>query len=192
MRRVANPFFSGVISEKYKKTDDEQIRKRQQNAREGQHKKYLERKRRAKRKIQVPDGEFCPKCDYRPLKKTKVISSRYIIDLVLTRNGIRKTITEYYGFKGYCPKCGRQHVPPGTKKFGIGQAYGHGIGAWIVYQRVELRLSYDNIVRCLEEHFNESVRSSLCVDRLNQFGKKYSETTDLILKQLLQTGLCPF
>lgn len=168
-------------------SDNEQIRKRQQNARKAQHKKDLERKRRAKRKIQVPDEKFCPKCDQIPLRRTKIVSRRYIIDLILMRNGIRKAVTEYWGFQGYCSKCYRNHIPPEIKKYGIKQAYGHGFGAWIVYQRVELRLSYDNIVNSLREQFNESIRASLCIDMINRFAINYAETIDLILHRLLQS-----
>jgi len=175
------------FSQNQKSADDDQIRKQRQNARKAQHEKYLERKRRAKRKVQVPDDELCPKCGYSPLKKTSVISRRHIIDLILTQNGITKAITEYFGFKGYCAKCQRNQIPLGIKKYGINQAYDHGLGAWIVYQRVELRLSYDNIVRSLEEQFNESIRPSLCIDMIRRFGVDYTETRDLILERLLQS-----
>ena len=83
-------------------SEEDRIRKRQENARnarKGQHRKELKRKRRAKRKIQVPDGEVCPKCNHSPLKKSNVISKRYIIDLILMKNGIRKAVTEYSGFQ---------------------------------------------------------------------------------------------
>lgn len=175
------------FSQGHESSDDDQIRKRQQNARKAQHMKYLERKRKAKRKIQVPDGDSCPKCGYGPLRKTEAVSKRYIIDLIFTRNGIRKAFIEYFGFKGYCIKCQREQVPPGIKKYGIVQAFGHGLGAWIVYHRVELRLSYDNIVRALEEQFSESIRPSSCVDIIKRFGKEYAKSRDLILEHLLQS-----
>jgi len=175
------------FSQDQRKSDDNEIRKQRQNARKAQHEKYLERKRRAKRKIRVQNIEICPECNHKPLQESKKVSRRYIIDLILTRNGVRKAITEYFGFQGYCTKCQRNRIPPGVKKYGIKQAYGHGFGSWIVYQRVELRLSYDNIVKSLEEQFNESIRSSLCVDMIKRFGKDYSKTKDMILEQLLQS-----
>ena len=171
-------------------SEDERIRKRQENARKArkeQHKKELDRKRRAKRKIQVPDGKVCPSCNHKPLKRSNVISKRYIIDLILMKNGMRKVVTEYYGFKGYCPKCQRSYISPGIRKYGIKQAYGNGLGAWIVYQRVELRLSYDNIVKSIKEQFNESIVTSLCVDMINRFASFYTETKKLILRHLLQS-----
>jgi predicted RecB family nuclease len=169
---------------------EDRIRKRQENsrnARKGQHKKELDRKRRAKRKIQVPDGKICPRCNHEPLKRSNVISKRYIIDLILMKNGMRKVVTEYYGFKGYCTKCQRNYIPPGIRKYGIKQAYDHGIGAWIVYQRVELRLSYENIVKSIKEQFNESICLSFCVNMINRFASIYTETKKLILRNLLQS-----
>ena len=103
------------------------------------------------------------------------------------KNGMRKVVTEYSGFKGYCSKCQRNYISPGIRKYGIKQAYGHGIGAWIVYQRVELRLSYDNIVKSVKEQFNESIGTSLCVDMINRFALFYTETKELILRNLLQS-----
>src|SRR5215831_8675064 len=38
-----------------------------------------------------------PRCEYKPLKQTTAKSRRYIIDLVPTRNGVKKTIKQYTG-----------------------------------------------------------------------------------------------
>ena len=171
-------------------SEEDRIRKRQENsrnARKAQQRKDLERKRRAKRKIKVSDGEVCPQCNHRPLKRTNVISRRYIIDLILTKNGMRKAVTEYSGFLGYCTKCQQNQIPPGIRKYGINQAYGHGIGAWIIYQRVELRLSYGNIMKSLREQFNENISPKLCVDLIKRFALYYAETKELILRNLLQS-----
>jgi hypothetical protein len=41
----------------------------------------------------------------------RVVSECVIIDLVLTENGIEKTITRYLGTHGYCPKCYKFYAP---------------------------------------------------------------------------------
>jgi predicted RecB family nuclease len=172
-------------------SEEERIAKRKENsrnARKGQQKKYLERKRKAQRKIQVPNGEACPKCNHRPLKRTNAISKRYIIDLILMKSGMRKVITEYSGFQGYCSKCQRNQIPPEIRKYGIKQAYGHGIGAWVIYQRVELRLSYENIVKSIKEQFNENIGSSSFIDLINRFAVYYAGTKELILSNLLRSA----
>jgi hypothetical protein len=57
--------------------------------------------------VQVPHATCCATCGYAPLRSTARVSKRLLIDLVLTRNGVKKTITEYIGIQGYCPKCGK-------------------------------------------------------------------------------------
>jgi predicted RecB family nuclease len=178
-----------IFRQAEKLSEEDRIAKRKENsrnARKGQQKKYLERKRKAQRKIQVPDGEVCPKCNHSPLKRTSVISRRHIIDLILMRSGMRKVVNEYSGFQGYCTECQRNQIPPGIKKYGIKQAYGHGIGAWIVYQRMELRLSYENIVKSIKEQFNENIGPSSCMDLIKRFALYYAETKEIILRNLLQ------
>ena len=62
-----------------------------------QKKYYGNRKAEPKptRIIQVPSRSFCIDCDNELRKHPTHISRRIIIDLVLTKSGIRKTITEY-------------------------------------------------------------------------------------------------
>jgi hypothetical protein len=64
--------------------------------------------------VHVPIREVCPHHD-EPLRPSKRLSKRLIINLVFTKNGIRKTITEYVGIKGYCAKCCRCYAPPESK-----------------------------------------------------------------------------
>src|SRR4030095_9587561 len=45
--------------------------------------------------VQVPHETCCAHCGYTSLRPTERISQRLLIDLVLTRDGIRKTTTEY-------------------------------------------------------------------------------------------------
>src|SRR5713226_9319650 len=59
---------------------------------------------KATRVIQVPIGKVCPKHD-ELLRPTERIAKRLIIDLILAKKGIRKTITECVGLQGYCSKC---------------------------------------------------------------------------------------
>ena len=58
--------------------------------------------------VQVPHATCCATCGYAPLRPTARVSKRLLIDLVLTRHGVKKAITEYAGIQGYCPKCGKE------------------------------------------------------------------------------------
>jgi predicted RecB family nuclease len=61
--------------------------------------------KKVKRIIKVERGKVCPKCGHKPLRKTERMARRTIIDLALTKNGLRKTLIQYEGLQGYCIKC---------------------------------------------------------------------------------------
>jgi predicted RecB family nuclease len=90
------------------------------------HQKQESIRRKVKRIIQVERGVACPKCGYTPLRPTEEVVGRTIIDLVLTRSGVKKTLARYVGFKGYCIKCARIYAPPEIRKYERRQLYGHG------------------------------------------------------------------
>jgi predicted RecB family nuclease len=106
--------------------------------------------------VQVPHATCCATCGYAPLRPTARVSKRLLIDLVLTRNGVKKTITEYTGIQGYCPKCGKYQIPAALRTYGVRQLYGHGFKAWVAYHRVALRMPYGSIAEVLAEQFHET------------------------------------
>ncbi len=91
----------------------------------------------------APPGE-CPKCGHRPLQPTDKLAEKTIVDLVFTASGCRKTVTKYVGAHGYCRTCGRHYAPVEISAFGP-RLFGHGFQAWVIYQRLVLRLPYSAI-----------------------------------------------
>ncbi|MBK8902051.1 MAG: TM0106 family RecB-like putative nuclease [Anaerolineaceae bacterium] len=168
--------------------------KEEQRHRAGVKKGYQgQRKEKPKptRVIQVPPGKFCPKHEDEQLKPagqvSKRVSKRLIIDLVLTRSGIRKTVTEYVGVQAYCLKCHRYYAPPGIAKFGANQLYGHGFKAFVGYQRVSLRVTYASIAEVLREQFNEPEPEHYISKLIKDLGHYYSETERIIGEHLLMS-----
>ena len=137
--------------------------------------------------IKVPDGTVCPKCKNKLIQSSEQTSKRLIIDLVLTRSGIRKTITEYIGTQGHCSKCHRPYSPPGIRQYGPNQLYGHGFRAWVIYQRVALRMTYACIAEVVEELFNEKKIRSNIQRFIKDFGQYYVETEKIIVDHMLQS-----
>lgn len=152
-------------------------------------KKGYEGQRKVKPKatkiVQVPPGEYCPKHPCMPVKLSKHVSRRLIIDLAFTKNGVRKTITEYVGNQGYCPKCQRSYAPPGIRKYGSNTLYGAGFKAWYIYQRVALRLPYQSIEDVIEEQFGEKI-SVVSSSFIKDVAMNYVETEMSITKRLLE------
>jgi len=134
--------------------------------------------------IHVPAGEVCPHHD-EPLRPTELLSKRLIIDLVVAKNGMRKTITEYVGNQGYCTKCCRSYAPPEIRKYGANQLYGYGFQAWVVYQRVALRMTYDSIAEMITEQFHETIFSRYIVRFIRNLSVYYAEAEEGIIRHLL-------
>jgi hypothetical protein len=152
-----------------------------------QHQTLLDIRRRARKIIEISPDEICPKCHYKPLTPTTLISRRYIIDLVLTRYGLKKTIIQYAGTQGYCPKCQRNYAPERIRQYQRNSAYGYGFGAWVVYQRVALRLPYESIIESLAEQFSEKISIAQPLKFLKQYAAYYTETEKSITEHLLSS-----
>ena len=145
-------------------------------------------KRRTKKIVAILPDETCPQCEHKPLIQTTSISRRYIIDLVSTRNGLKKTITQYAGTQGYCRKCQRHYAPEHIRQYPRNSVYGHGFGAWVVYQRVALRLPYESIIESLSEQFSEKISTSRLIKFLKQYADYYTETEKSITESLLRSS----
>src|SRR4029077_14307832 len=118
---------------------------------------------------------------------TRCQSRRYIIDLVSTKNGLKKTMTQYAGTQGYCPKCHRNYAPERIRQYQRNKIYGYGFGAWVVYQRVALRLPYESIIESLSEQFSETISISQPIKFLKQYAEYYTETEKSITASLLRS-----
>ncbi len=137
--------------------------------------------------VQVPQVDTCLKCGSSPLRLMETSTTRTIIDLVLTKNGIKKVVTKYIGFHGYCIKCHRKCSPPKILEFEDRQFYGHKFKSWIVYQRISLRLPFESILELAKEQFKEEMSSSRITHFVRNLAKYYSETEQSIIKRLLDS-----
>jgi hypothetical protein len=151
------------------------------------HQKRENIKQQVKRTIQVERGVACPDCGYTPLHQTDQVAARTIIDLMLTKSGIKKTLTRYVGFKGYCIQCAQIYSPPDIRKYGRTQVYGHGFKAWVTHQRVALRLPYLSIAEALEEYFGEKMNAGRIPEFIQNLGQYYTESEKIIVQKLLKS-----
>ena len=137
--------------------------------------------------VQVSQVNTCLKCGYSPLRLTETTTTRNIIDLVLTRNGIKKIVTRYIGLQGYCVKCHRKYPPPKLAEFQRGQLYGRNFKAWVIYQRVALRLPYESIVEVIKEQFEHKMAVNRVSNFIGSLAKYYAETEKAINRKLLES-----
>lgn len=171
--------------------DKDMEKSKQQSRRRNSSTKYscrLRQKRpKAQKVIRVAQRGTCPIHENEPLILTKRTSQRLIIDLYLTKNSIRKTITQYLGIKEYCHQCKRTYVPEDILRYERVQLYGHGFKAWIVYHRIALRLSYGHLVETIKEHFHENIHVSLLPHFFKNLATFYTTTSEHITQRILES-----
>jgi len=148
--------------------------------------KLLDTKHKAQKLIKLRSEKVCPTCGYKSLRRTEFMSKRLIIDLVLTRSGLRKTINEYQGYKSFCPKCSRNYSPAEIRQYPDNQLYGYGFRRWFVYQRVDMRVSYNSIAQMAADVFHENMHTATVIKCVRSIARCYIETESLIIREMLK------
>jgi predicted RecB family nuclease len=140
------------------------------------------------KKVFLNHPDFCPQHPDIKLSTTKIDSIRVIIDIIFSKNGLRKSAIKYNGYRGYCEVCNKMHINP----FYLDRSkiYGHNFKAWLIYQRVSLQLPYSKIDDCVESIFGNKISCKGSYSNfIKDLGIFYKETEDKIVKLLL---LSPF
>ncbi|HJT57565.1 MAG TPA: IS66 family transposase [Ktedonobacteraceae bacterium] len=153
----------------------------------GSKKGYQGQRKVRPRATKVAHVPMCKECPHHgePLQSADQVSKRVSIDLVITKNGIRKTITEYRGIRGYCATCKKTYAPPEIKKFGPNPIYGYRFQAWLVYLRVALRMTYEGIAELVAEQFHETIPLNYTLIAMKNLSSSYAETEEAIIQRLL-------
>jgi len=139
---------------------------------------------KAKTVIHLPCRKKCPKHKGEPLEISKELSKRTIIDLVFGKTGVRKKVIDFVGEKSYCRKCCEYYIPPGIQKLGT-NLYGHSFRAWVIYQRLSLRLPYRIITQVSEDLFNEKFSEATIINFIRGFSSYYSDTDGMLIQHIL-------
>ena len=136
--------------------------------------------------IKVAPKRTCPKHKGESLKKSEEVAEKFIINLCFTKNGCRKTVTKYVGAQGYCQKCRKHYSPPKIEELG-NQLFGHAFQAWVIYQRIVLRLPYRIILQDMEEIFHESASIGTPINFIKYFAAYYTATEELSIQRILES-----
>jgi len=126
----------------------------------------------------------CPRHKGQILNPSEKVAEHTVIDLAFTKNGCRKTVTQYIGAKSYCPQCHRYYAPPGIRKFQK-RLFGHCFRAWAVYQRITLRLPYNVISQVIDDLFCEQISQGSIVNFVIDLAKYYAKSENILLKRIL-------
>jgi predicted RecB family nuclease len=149
------------------------------------------RKRRPRRRsfstikgriVKVPRRRICPLGH--KLSASSKVSQHSLLDLIFSKTGCRKTVVRYTGVMGYCNLCHEKYAPPGTRLH-RGELFGWNFQAWVVYQRIALRMSYQLISKAAFDLFSEYLSPQTAVGFIGHFAEHYRRSEDLLLRGLL-------
>lgn len=84
---------------------------------------------------------------------------------------------------GYCKICHEKYAPPGTRLH-RGQLFGWNFQAWVVYQRIALRMSYRLISKVAFDLFSEHLSPQTAIGFIEQFAEHYRRSEDLLWRGL--------
>lgn len=136
--------------------------------------------------VLVEPRQKCPTHQEEDLFLTEEVAEKYIIDLRFMKTGCKKTVTKYIGVKSYCSECHKHYLPPKIEELGS-QLFGHYFQAWVIYERIVLRLPYRIILLEMENLFNESVSEATLVKFMKYFVDYYTETEKLSIQRMLES-----
>jgi hypothetical protein len=136
--------------------------------------------------IKVAPKRICPKHRGEALERSEQMAEKFIINLHFTKNGCRKTVTKYVGAQGHCQKCHKHYPPPKIEELG-NRLFGHAFQAWVIYQRIILRLPYRIITQEMEDLFNEKASEGTLINFIKYFAAYYAVTEKLSLQRILES-----
>jgi predicted RecB family nuclease len=134
--------------------------------------------------IRVPRRRICPVHPGHKLTASAKTSQHSLLDLIFSKTGCRKTVVRYTGVMGYCNICHEKLAPPGTR-IHRGQLFGWNFKAWVVYQRIALRMSYRLISKATFDLFSEQLALQTAVGFVEKFAEYHRRTEDLLLRGLM-------
>jgi hypothetical protein len=128
----------------------------------------------------------CPQHKRELLRMSDQSVQKIITDLIFRKVGCRKVITQYVCYKSYCRRTGKHYLPSEFEKLEK-TAFGHSFKAWIIYQRVVLRLPYGAIIQSMAELFQERISESTIIKYLCDFSAYYEHSEKRNVQLLLQS-----
>ena len=134
--------------------------------------------------VRVPRRRVCPVHPGHKLSVSSKTSQHSLLDLIFSKTGCRKTIVRYTGLMGHCNLCKVEYVPPSNRLL-RSQRFGWGFQAWVVYQRIALRMSYRLISKAAFDLFSERLSVQTALGFVVKFAASYRRTEDLLLRGLL-------
>lgn len=134
--------------------------------------------------VLVPRRRICPRHPGHKLSASSKTSQHPLIDLAFSKSGCRRTILRYTGRMGFCNLCHESHAPRAIRLL-KGQQFGWNFQAWVIYQRIALRMSYRLISKATFDLFSEQLSLETAAGFVKKFSEYYQCTENLLLLRIL-------
>ena len=106
-------------------------------------------------RFDVEPQALCPFCSSdRVTFLRRVVYSKLVYDLKVTRTGVKRWIIRYASPRNHCLECRKTFY---SKTYPTDQKTGHALASWMVYQHVALRLSFCDVTSSLNDIFGYSL-----------------------------------
>jgi transposase-like protein len=128
--------------------------------------------------IEVQRPKICEFCNNEKFYRHD-IQNRTVIDLKITKNGIKRFIILYKNARYKCVNCKKIVMP--REEFDIRSKYGVNLQNWVINQMIQYRNSYNKISEQLKESFDINFGSNTVLSTKTLFAKKYEPTFDEII-----------
>jgi predicted RecB family nuclease len=110
------------------------------------------------------------------------VRSKVSLDLRISRAGISRRVTRCWSKVYRCSACGRTFVP---RSYTHQETYGHSLVAWVIYQHVANRITFQNLETTVTECFNLPVDFRKIYEFKARFAQHYDKTYRRILEKLI-------
>jgi predicted RecB family nuclease len=139
--------------------------------------------RRANVEIQCQPPSNCLFCGHSDLTMQSYQSiSKQVLDLKISRNGIRRWVVKYVTKRFRCVRCKRTFHSDAypTKQPKVG----HSLASWSVYQHVALRQSFDDVALSINDVFGYSFPHILGKQSQTRMAEDYRVTVERMLSHM--------
>jgi len=138
------------------------------------------------KEIRVRRSRVCPNCKSSNIRDVlhQSFRSKIVIDLKFFKGGVKRWVTKYTSVRRYCIDCGRSFSP--RRYTAIRGKYGHNLIAWVIYQNVVNKVSFDKIRKTLIEIFQLPIghSTSSIYDLKVKAAKFYQPTYRRLISQI--------
>jgi hypothetical protein len=128
--------------------------------------------------------EQCPRCSNANGLKVAHRYSKTVLDLKLSRGGVKRWVTTYTTCSYKCKKCNAPILPDDYLAISATK-YGRNLCAWAVYTTVALRQTNENVVESLADLFGYELSPGTVSKFRKRAAEYYGSTYASLLQELM-------